>query len=430
MGGLLLLFDMDVDIDVLVPLHDKDIYNLLSLLWSFEKHLWKPKSTQARNRNRTRVIVISSYSTYGLLISALKLQRYGDHDVRVTSLSSVSYSSYSFALRWLPETGTHWPWCCITGGVQETHSAASAAAAHSSESSELAVEHGEGISTSAGTPAVTSWDDACLPLLAPTPDLKRALDEGVGAGWYHQQMLKLYADVAAERFDAKSSQEEDDELVPKLDTNLRDHVVWMDADVAVHRGPLRFFGDDNEALVPMQPPGTANDALHERYREHRLKLLQAMSPQHSRENDWPAVHSDRGCVCHHMPIPPGATTALRACYVDPEHGLWKAFLSAAASCGAHSIKHGCASEYELMARFVNASQFPAVPRELVVVDQRADEIQTGSGLDADLVVSHVQWVGVGTALARRRSAADGKPDAVFARSQPGSAERARARRFG
>ena len=87
-------------------------------------------------------------------------------------------------------------------------------------------------------------------------------------------------------------------------------------------------------------------------------------------------------------------------------------------------------EYELMARFVNASQFPAVPRELVVVDQRADEIQTGSGLDADLVVSHVQWVGVGTALARRRSAADGKPDAVFARSQPGSAERARARRFG
>lgn len=283
-------------------------------------------------------------------------------------------------VRWLPDEGEHWPW-----------------------------------RTRQGASEAMALDD----------ERERALKRGVGFGWLYQQLLKLYADEAAAHFVTSDANRPDSAHVPPLDAALGDNVVWMDADVALAR-PTRFFSPSNHAFIPLQPPNSLGTAQHARYLRHRVQLLARMNTP---RDDFDAVSGAQGCVCHHLPIPKGAAHALRACFTDPP--LWKAFLAAAATMAPDELASGCASEYELMARFAHA-HFPTVPRALTVADVRATSngVPADVTTDADLVVSHEQWVDADdAALARRRSAADGTPDAGFASSAAGSAERARARRF-
>lgn len=130
------------------------------------------------------------------------------------------------------------------------------------------------------------------------------------AGWYYQQLLKLYSPF----------------IIPDISAN----VLVCDADT-IFLNPVQFLNDAHGGLFCVSP----HPAMH-RYLKHAARLLPGFK----------RIHPEHYGVCHHMLFQrPILKDLFKIVEKHHEMPFWKAF------CACVNIKEGGASEYELYYNF-------------------------------------------------------------------------------
>ena len=166
------------------------------------------------------------------------------------------------------------------------------------------------------------------------------------AGWYLQQLIKLYADT-----------------IP----GISDPFLVLDADTRVLK-PLEFQGR-GKILISM------GNEYHAPYFAHMKRVHHSLKKVHKRSG-----------ITHHMPIDVNGLTSLRAMVEDYHNdAFWKVFLRCVDASTAH--KSG-ASEYEMYFNYMlNVHRDKIELRELKRVDVMTPDMIP----DKSYHMAHCHW---------------------------------------